>query len=81
MAKKSEVKMLAVREAASRIGAAVDSVRIWASKGRFPGARKEESPIGSYWIIPEDALKGFEMSKPGPKPGTKQKKKGNARSN
>lgn len=74
MAKKSEVKMLTVREAASRIGAAVDSVRIWASKGRFPGARKESSPIGDYWLIPETALEGFAMGTPGRPPKAEKEK-------
>lgn len=57
--------MLTVREAAERIGASSISVRIWASKGRFPGARKEETPVGSYWLIPESSLEGFEMGSAG----------------
>lgn len=57
--KKKELKMLTVRETADRIGAAAISVRIWANEGRFPGARKESSPIGDYWLIPETALEGF----------------------
>jgi hypothetical protein len=57
--KKGE-KMLTVKEAAAKIGAAEISVRIWAKGGRFPGARKEQTPMGEYWVIPENALKGFE---------------------
>ena len=68
--------MLTAREAAQVIGAAESSVRLWARKGRFPGAELKESPVGSYWIIPEDALEGFEMKKPGPKPKSKSTKKG-----
>jgi hypothetical protein len=52
------------------------SVRLWARSGRFPGAELKESEFGvSYWVIPEEALEGFEKEKPGPKPGTKQKGK------
>lgn len=60
--------MLNVHEVAERLGAGVGSVRVWAWKGRFPGARKETTPLGDYWLIPESALEGFELSKPGPKP-------------
>jgi hypothetical protein len=74
--KKEEPRMLTVKEVAEKTGAAESSVRVWAWKGRFPGARLEKPPAGmSYWLIPEDALEGFELGKPGPKPGTKQKKK------
>jgi hypothetical protein len=67
-------KMLNVREVAEKLGVEVSSVRVWVWKGRFPGARKETTPLGEYWLIPESALDGFEMRKPGPKPGTKRKK-------
>jgi hypothetical protein len=75
MTKRSERKMLTIREVAEKIGAAESSVRVWAGRGRFPGAYVEQPPAGvPYWLIPEEALKDFEMGKPGPKPGTKQKK-------
>ena len=54
-------RMLTVREVAERLSAGQSSVRIWARKGRFKGARLEDSPIGTYWLIPESALKGFVM--------------------
>ncbi|HKQ08329.1 MAG TPA: helix-turn-helix domain-containing protein [Blastocatellia bacterium] len=73
--KKGEEKMLTVEEAANKLGAAVVSVRVWARTGRFPGAQREDSPRGPYWLIPESALEGFQMSKPGPKPGSKRKGK------
>jgi helix-turn-helix protein len=76
--KKGE-RMLNVHEAAERLGAGVGSVRVWAWKGRFAGARKETTPLGDYWLIPESALEGFELSKPGPKPkADKGKHKGKA---
>jgi hypothetical protein len=73
--KKGE-KMLTVHEVAERLGAGVGSVRVWAWKGRFPGARKESTPLGDYWLIPESALEGFELGSPGrpPKPKAESKK-------
>jgi hypothetical protein len=70
--KKGE-KMLNVHQVAERLGVPVSSVRVWVWKGRFAGARKESTPLGDYWEIPESALEGFELSKPGPKPGSKRK--------
>jgi len=76
MAKKRAEKMLTVREAAEKIGASSISVRIWASKGRFPGAELDtSSPRGAVWLIPETALEGFEMGKA----GRPAKKKGKAK--
>ncbi|HXG66556.1 MAG TPA: helix-turn-helix domain-containing protein [Blastocatellia bacterium] len=72
--------MLTTKEAAEELGAAERSVRLWAKQGRFPGATAQETPRGPYWLIPESALVGFEMSKPGPKPGAKKAgKKGTAK--
>jgi hypothetical protein len=76
MAKK-ERKMLSVKEVANKLGAPPVSVRLWARSGRFPGAELKETELGvPYWMIPEDALAGFEKEKPGPKPGKKAKQKG-----
>jgi hypothetical protein len=57
---KGKDRMLTVKEAAAQIGAAEISVRIWAKAGRFPGAKKEDTPMGSYWLIPESAIASFE---------------------
>jgi hypothetical protein len=81
MARRGNKKMLSVKEAAQRIGAAASSVRYWLTKGRFPNAELVEPEYGvPYWLIPESDLKDFELGKPGPKPGTKQKKKGKEKS-
>lgn len=58
--KKQAPRMLTVREVADRLQVADSSVRIWASKGRFLGAERHETPVGSYWLIPESALDTFE---------------------
>jgi transposase len=73
---KKEKKMLNVKEVASRLNVAAVSVRLWARRGRFPGAELKESELGvPYWLIPEDALAGFEKRKPGPVTGAKKKNK------
>lgn len=77
--KKVEEKMLTVHEVAERLGAGVASVRVWAWRGRFPGARKESTPIGDYWLIPETAVEAFELGKAGRPPkksASKGKRKG-----
>jgi len=77
---KKGAKMLNVHQVAERLGVLVSSVRVWVWKGRFPGARKESTPLGDYWEIPETALEGFELGKPGPKPGAKKATSGKAKS-
>lgn len=74
--------MLTVREVTERLDVGQSSVRLWAKDGRFPGAQLEESPAGSYWLIPDAALDSFSKQKPGPKPSAKKKaesKKGKAK--
>lgn len=68
--------MLTVHEVAERLSAGVGSVRVWAWKGRFHGARKETTPLGDYWLIPEAALENFELGTAGrpPKPKDEAKK-------
>lgn len=63
--KGKEPKMLTTREVADALGAAESSVRMWARTGRFPGAREESSPRGSYWLIPNTSLESFNMKKAG----------------
>ena len=71
MVKKAETNMLSVSEVAKRLGAAKRSVQMWAQMGRFKGARQVEWPGGSYWLIPESALEGFELRGRGRPPKTK----------
>lgn len=78
---KKERKMLSIKEVAQRTGAAESSIRVWLSnpaerEKRFPGAELIRPLVGvSYWLIPENALDGFELGRPGPKPGSKRKSK------
>jgi hypothetical protein len=67
---KGKAKMLTIREVSEITGASASSIRVWLSDEekraqRFPNARKEDSPIGSFWLIPESDLKGFEARKRG----------------
>jgi hypothetical protein len=81
MARKESKKMLSVKEAADKIGAAASSVRYWLTKGRFPHAELIEPEYGvPYWLIPESDVEAFEIGKPGPKPGAKGKIKPKAKS-
>ena len=67
--------MLTVKEVASQLGQTGQTIRTWLKKGRFPGARLEETPLGSYWLIPDTAVEGFTLKKAGrpPKPKAETK--------
>lgn len=57
--------MLTISEVAEKTGAAKSSLRVWLSNEaervkRFPNAKKESTPLGDYWLIPESDLKNFE---------------------
>lgn len=67
--------MLTVREVAERIEAGASSVRKWAARGLFPGARFVSDSIVPYWQIPETALVGFTKPTQGRKPKSKEKGK------
>jgi hypothetical protein len=67
---KGKAKMYTIKEAAEIIGASPSSIRVWLTKdservSRFPNAVKQDSPIGSFWLIPEIDLKGYESRKLG----------------
>lgn len=53
----SDEKKLTIREVMERTGAKRSTVNRWCRKGRFPNAELVETPIGSYWLIPESDLK------------------------
>ncbi len=62
-------KTYTARQLAERYEVAHSTVRGWLLRRLFPGARLEETGLGtSYWVVPESDLKGFEPPKPGPKP-------------
>ena len=67
--------MLTVKEVASQMGQTGQTIRTWLKKGRFPGARLEETPLGSYWLIPDTAVEKFTLKKAGrpPKPKAEAK--------
>jgi excisionase family DNA binding protein len=77
MAKVAE-RMLTVGQVADRLGVANSSVRIWAKKGRFPGAEYHTTPAGSYWLIPRAAVDGFQRRSVG-RPRKAGSKKGGQR--
>jgi hypothetical protein len=72
---KKDEKMLTAREVAERLGESLASVRVWIHRGRFPNARLEQSPVVSYWLIPESDLNGFVKHDVGRPPKQASKKK------
>jgi len=50
---------LTTKEAAEKLGVKQVTVRAWCDKGLFKYARKESSPRGDYWVIPEKDIKNF----------------------
>ena len=56
---------LTTAEVAERLGIAKPTVTLWCRQGRFPNARHEETPFGSYWLIPAKDLKNFQPPKMG----------------
>ncbi|MET0646724.1 MAG: helix-turn-helix domain-containing protein [Pyrinomonadaceae bacterium] len=65
---------LTAAEAAERLQVGRSTVNLWCRQGRLPGARREDSPVGSYWLIPVAALKTFVKPKRGPVPKVKPEK-------
>ena len=56
MPKKKAGQMLTASQVAKRLAVGESSVRMWARQGKIKGAHLVESPVGSYWMIPEDSL-------------------------
>ena len=50
---------LTTSEVAERLNAADRTVRLWCKRGLFPNAFEQQSPRGSYWLIPASDLSGF----------------------
>lgn len=57
--------MLTVREAANELGKSEQTIRTWLKRGRFPGAKLEQTPLGPYWLIPPGAVAAFTLRKAG----------------
>lgn len=62
-------------EVAERLKVSPATVRLWCSQGKFKHAHLENHPRGSYWVIPERDLRGFEPPKMG-RPAKQASKKG-----
>jgi hypothetical protein len=50
---------LTTAQVADRLERPERTIRLWCKQGRFPGAYSQETPRGSFWLIPEKALEGF----------------------
>jgi hypothetical protein len=62
---------LTAAQVAERLEVGRSTVNLWCRQGLLAGARREDSPVGPYWLIPESALKTFSRPKRGPTPKTK----------
>ncbi len=70
--KRTETKMLTVREVAEKLDANPGTVRMWCINKTFPSAVQEETLRGPVWLIPETDLNGFERRGRGRPPKTKE---------
>jgi hypothetical protein len=62
-------KMLSAKDVAAHFGVKISTARGWLHRRLFVGAELKASELGvSYWVVPERALKGFVLPKPGPVP-------------
>ena len=64
-------EMLTTQEIASEFGVAYQTVMAWIYNGAFPNAQKEETPRGSYYLVPRSDLDGFKPQRRG-RPSKKQ---------
>ena len=69
--------MLTTKEVAERIGVKYTTVMLWLREKKLAGARKEDSPRGEYWLIPESSIVGIKKRGQGrpKKEGAKKAKK------
>jgi hypothetical protein len=68
-----KVKELTTSELAERYGVGHSTARGWCVSGYFPNARLDETPRGSFWVVPESDLKGFVQPRRGPKSRVQRK--------
>lgn len=57
--------MLTVKEVVEKTGIALSTVNLYCRTKRFPNARKEQTPFGAFWLIPETDLPLVPIRKPG----------------
>jgi hypothetical protein len=69
-------KDLTTSEVATRLKVSPITVRVWCRRGLFPNAYEQETHMarGSYWLIPETDLEGFEQPTMGRPPKPKDDK-------
>lgn len=61
------MKEFTIAEVAVRFERDRSSVLRWIQSKKFPNARLVSSPLGDYWLIPENDINSFERPTPGPK--------------
>ena len=63
--------VLTTQEAAERLSVAYQTVMAWIYQGKFPNAQKEDTPRGSYYLIPQSDIDSFEKPTRGRPPKAK----------
>ena len=74
MSTRTSDELMTAQVFADEMGVHYRTALTWLRNGLVPGAVECETPMGSYWQIPRDALQ-MEKPKPGPKPSKKSTKK------
>jgi hypothetical protein len=60
--------MVTIKQAAEILGVPAPTVKLWCQQGRFPNARRQDTPRGPVWLIPAGDLEGFVPPKRGRPP-------------
>lgn len=58
-------KVLTISELTRKFDRDRTTILRWIERGLFPNARLEESPVGSYWLVPESDFRNFTEPKQG----------------
>jgi hypothetical protein len=69
----TEMRDLTVREVMARTGAAKPTVTLWCRQGKLPNARREQTPFGEVWMIPEGDLQLIKTRAKSPTTGRRRK--------
>jgi hypothetical protein len=64
-------KTLTARQLAERYNVAPSTARAWFLNGIVPRAYLKKNELGSFWVVPENALAGFQPPQPGRPPKAK----------
>lgn len=67
----SKKTLLTTQEVADKLSVAYQTVMAWVYQGKFPNVQKEDTPRGSYYLIPQSDIDNFERPTRGRPPKAK----------